>query len=412
MKKEEFNEGMNHIDTDLVDDYITQREALEQQKLKRKPWIRWVSIAACFCVIFIGVFAAYQTGLFDRSMGGNIEPGEEVNPAGDPDLDTDGYVTIMPYSIGNGALYLEYFDMYMIPNEADVVTVCLTECSGVNEIFFRSSDKVAGQTIRKVVSKDGTQIATYKDGVYTFDFLDGQETVCLDIYFDAGTFAKSISTDTEIRDAEADVDYDPDQPIDENHASTTTAAPVVVYFECSVILPDDGYDEVMFSRVYSSIIDEPRILISGGSCSLEEAVNAVGLQALLLFEDYTPKGVTYFQNNELTVVSYYYGINAVVTVRALEYHKIDYTAETFVASTNIFDYELYPYATTSEIEGSGIQYDIYSCYKNEDDFKGEIVVLHYTENGNNIFFVIQFDLYGENANYNVKELMQQMVLVD
>lgn len=76
----------------------------------------------------------------------------------------------------------------------------------------------------------------------------------------------------------------------------------------------------------------------------------------------------------------------------------------------VIDYDLYPFATRTNRE-DGLTYDLHSCYKNEDGFKSEIAVLNYTEDGNNIFFVVQFDLYGENAEQEVKLLLEQMTLI-
>ncbi|MBO7254621.1 MAG: hypothetical protein J6V36_04890, partial [Clostridia bacterium] len=52
MKKSEWNEGMNNIDYDLVEKYIEQKEKLSQNAKKRKKWIRFGLIAACFIFLF------------------------------------------------------------------------------------------------------------------------------------------------------------------------------------------------------------------------------------------------------------------------------------------------------------------------------------------------------------------------
>ena len=414
MKREKISEAMGNISSRHIKE-AAEFKADEKPRRNKNALMEWVSIAACFCLIIMGVFAAFQMGLFDNNdLDGNSQPENSPSNNGDsnPDIDNDEYNNI--FSIANGALYLEICDAYTIPNEADVITVFLTECNGVNQVFFRSSNKIADQVIRRIESTDGKQAATNDNGVFTLDFLEGQDFIYLNLYFDAGTFRKSVEINGGTNGNE-NVDYDPDAPVDDdvydNYASSTTAIPATVYFECSAILPDRGYDEIHFSRALSEISNEPKVNIFGTTDNLEEAINAVGLQAILLFEEYTPTNISYKKTDENALVKYQYGANAPVTVRIYEYYNIDYTLETFVYSTDVFDYDLYPWATETVREKDGLPYSLHVCYKNEEDFKSEIAVLNYTGDGNNIFFVVQFDLFGEDAKQEVKLLLEQMTLI-
>lgn len=52
MTKEEWNEGLNHLDPDLVETYIAQKDRLRQKNKKSKGvWLRVGAIAACLLVI-------------------------------------------------------------------------------------------------------------------------------------------------------------------------------------------------------------------------------------------------------------------------------------------------------------------------------------------------------------------------
>lgn len=413
MKREKISEAMGNISSRHIKE-AAEFKAEEKPHRNKNAWMKWVSIAACFCLIITGVFAAFQMGLFDNNDLGGADP--EIIPGnngdGNPDIDNDEYNNI--FSIANGSLYLEIYDAYTIPNEADVITIYLSECKGNNEVFFRSSNKIADQVIRRIESTDGKQVATNNNGVFTLDLIEDQDFVALNLYFDAGTFKKSVEINGGTGE-NADVDYDPNAPVDEDvpddNTSTTTAIPATVYFECSAILPDRGYDEIHFSCVLSAISNEPKVNIFGTTDSLEEAINAVGLQALILFEEYTPTNISYTKTNDNALVTYQYGANATVTVRIYEYYNIDYTLETFVNSTNVIDYDLYPLTTETEREKDGLPYNLYVCYKNDDEWKSEIAVLNYTGEGNNIFFVVQFDLSGENVQQEVKYLVEQMTLI-
>ena len=413
MKREKISEAMGNISSRHIKE-AAEFKAEEKPHRNKNAWMKWVSIAACFCLIITGVFAAFQIGLFDNNDLGGADP--EIIPGnngdGNPDIDNDEYNNI--FSIANGSLYLEIYDAYTIPNEADVITIYLSECKGNNKVFFRSSNKIADQVIRRIESTDGKQVATNNNGVFTLDLIEDQDFVALNLYFDAGTFKKSVEINGGMGE-NADVDYDPNAPVDEDipddNTSTTTAIPATVYFECSAILPDRGYDEIHFSCVLSAISNEPKVNIFGTTDSLEEAINAVGLQALILFEEYTPTNISYKKTNENALVTYQYGANATVTVRIYEYYNINYTLETFVNSTNVIDYDLYPLTTETKREKDGLPYNLHVCYKNDDEWKSEIAVLNYTGEGNNIFFVVQFDLSGENIQQEVKYLVEQMTLI-
>lgn len=56
MKKKEWNEGLNHIDPDLVEKYVEQKDRLRQKNKKPKSvWLRFGAIAACFLLIVSAV---------------------------------------------------------------------------------------------------------------------------------------------------------------------------------------------------------------------------------------------------------------------------------------------------------------------------------------------------------------------
>lgn len=58
MKKIEWNEGLNHLDPDLIEKHIEQKERLRQKNKKPKSvWLRFGAIAACFLLIVSAVIA-------------------------------------------------------------------------------------------------------------------------------------------------------------------------------------------------------------------------------------------------------------------------------------------------------------------------------------------------------------------
>lgn len=58
MKKKDWNEGMNHLDPDLVEEYVTKKDRLRQKNKNSKGvWFRFGAIAACFVLILGAVIA-------------------------------------------------------------------------------------------------------------------------------------------------------------------------------------------------------------------------------------------------------------------------------------------------------------------------------------------------------------------
>lgn len=51
MKKEEWNRGLNDIDSDLVEEYVQNSEKAGKRRQKRTLFIRLGALAACFCVL-------------------------------------------------------------------------------------------------------------------------------------------------------------------------------------------------------------------------------------------------------------------------------------------------------------------------------------------------------------------------
>ena len=56
MKKQEWNEALNHLDPEIVEKYVLQKDELRQKKRKKTVWFRAVIIAACLAVVVVCVF--------------------------------------------------------------------------------------------------------------------------------------------------------------------------------------------------------------------------------------------------------------------------------------------------------------------------------------------------------------------
>lgn len=68
-------DAMNHIDDDLVSDAIAY-----QNKMKRR-WVKWISLAACLCVLLVGAAVWKNMGSTQPPQSGGTLPGDtEVYP--------------------------------------------------------------------------------------------------------------------------------------------------------------------------------------------------------------------------------------------------------------------------------------------------------------------------------------------
>ena len=57
MKKKDWNEGLNHIDEDLVEEYVTKSEEIDKKRRNKSIWVRVIALASCFAIIVGAIFA-------------------------------------------------------------------------------------------------------------------------------------------------------------------------------------------------------------------------------------------------------------------------------------------------------------------------------------------------------------------
>lgn len=66
MTKKEWNEGLNHLDSDLAEKCVEQKEKFKQKKKSKRVWIRLGTVAACL-VFVVGVIAGVYVLREDES---------------------------------------------------------------------------------------------------------------------------------------------------------------------------------------------------------------------------------------------------------------------------------------------------------------------------------------------------------
>lgn len=96
MNKKEWSEGLDHMDPDLVEKYIEQKDALRQKNKKaQRVWLRLGAIAACFALILSAVIVVPM--LREDAPGVIPGPGSEIvlpSPPAYSSYDYDSYDAI------------------------------------------------------------------------------------------------------------------------------------------------------------------------------------------------------------------------------------------------------------------------------------------------------------------------------
>ena len=80
MRMEKFNSALDHIDYDLVDEFIRERESIERKREVRKQIIKLAPIAACFviCISSGAAILGFNLGFNKNASGGNLNPNEQM----------------------------------------------------------------------------------------------------------------------------------------------------------------------------------------------------------------------------------------------------------------------------------------------------------------------------------------------
>ncbi len=82
MKQEQIHDALNLLDEDM----IQAVEELRDKSETRKPWMKYMSLAACLCVVILGAFAWQQ---IRQNFPDNDKVGDAANTYGN-DEDFDG----------------------------------------------------------------------------------------------------------------------------------------------------------------------------------------------------------------------------------------------------------------------------------------------------------------------------------
>lgn len=192
MKKKEWNEGLNHLDPDLVEEYVENKENLKNKKNYKSVWIRLGSVAACF-VLIIGIsfiisrfqvnntqYAVLEIGGYDNLSGANhkteiildnkeqsklfISPNKTIN--------VNGIEWNVDYTISEkGYLYKNNLDYYEKNENGVYVQIGINEDTGVVDSYSWVDVKYTeNKNVSELTEEDCLDVAkTYLSKFVTSD---------------------------------------------------------------------------------------------------------------------------------------------------------------------------------------------------------------------------------------------------
>ena len=125
MSMDRFTAAMGYIDDDLISDAVTYIPK------KKSPvrWIRWVAVAACFCLI-IGLSAP---GLFKDPSVGGLESNTIITDAKPEEAESEF-----------GVLFPLVLTAYAVENDNTVSTALLQEGESVPVSLFETDNGIKG----------------------------------------------------------------------------------------------------------------------------------------------------------------------------------------------------------------------------------------------------------------------------
>ena len=357
------------------------------------------SIILLLIVIPVGVILLNNdehTSNEDKNNQDNIN--QEENNDNNPDNEE-----ISDYYNLQGVI-LEFYDCYFGEN-SDVLVLYLPEITLFN-IYIKEvniDNKIIGVEI-----KNENKEVKFENGVYIVD-VSGLDETFISIHFAPGTLEGNKIIQDNIVDDEPNVDADMEHITNndeyyENNKSSIT----MLMFLCSITMPDAGYEKVTYMKKYDYIKDEPLINIFGIAETVEEAMDKVGLDRILVFNDENRiNRIVYNKNNSFTEIVIDYDVNSFITIRAIKQH--DVTLDDI--ATRYVDTYLYLLEEEYYTYDNGCTGDLYVCFKNDDDFKSAFAVLEYLDGFNLYYYVVQIDLYGDDLNYSFKEILNKYTYI-
>lgn len=357
----------------------------DKKKEKRNFFSNKFVYAIASFVVLLAICIPVGIKMFDRGENAPSPDIWEEGPGVGDITDVEDIV-----NLGNGVATLEFVDCYH-GDSVDVLSILISSI-GTQDLYIKSTD--INNQIVDVQVKGYDNKVSYQNPAYVIDVKE-MRYVYIDVHFMEGTLEKNLVS------SEGNKNYN-----DNDHASQKTNV-TYLKFMISVFDLSGGYEEVRYVANYDYIDDEPQLLISGVASTYDEAMNSVNVPALITFEDILPTTITYQKTNRLTEVFYLYDYKEYsrIAVTAI-ISDVEYNIKSF--ADKYIDTDLYVYNQTVSIINDTLEADYYLCYKNESDLNLAYVITSYEINDVTCYYIIQFDLFNEEASDDIGDIVNSM----
>lgn len=357
----------------------------KKKKEKRNFFSNKFVYAIASFVVLLAICIPVGIKMFDR--GGNA-PSPDIWEEGPGVGDITDVEDIV--NLGNGVATLEFVDCYH-GDSVDVLSILISSI-GTQDLYIKSTD--INNQIVDVQVKGYDNKVSYQNPAYVIDVKE-MRYVYIDVHFMEGTLEKNLVS------SEGNKNYN-----DNDHASQKTNV-TYLKFMISVFDLSGGYEEVRYVANYDYIDDEPQLLITGVASNYSEAMNLVNIPVLITFDDILPTTITYHKTNRSTEVfySYDYKTYSRIAVTAI-ISDVEYNIKSF--ADKYIDTDLYVYNQTVSIINDTLEADYYLCYKNESDLNLAYVITSYEINDVTCYYIIQFDLFNEEASDDIGDIVNSM----
>lgn len=185
MSKEDFNNALNHIDYDLVEEYVVEKEKMKKRAVQRRAFIRLVPVAACFVIIItlsITILPMFFEGKFDYKSE-ELPPVEEN--ASNPTITTDDNVSgDVPEDDGGNGEEMSPDNVAPVPpgdmggSSVSVFYFTFVYQDVLYELQFESQNRETflQEINEKSISED--KVGDYITIVNVYDSFNGEDIVC------------------------------------------------------------------------------------------------------------------------------------------------------------------------------------------------------------------------------------------
>lgn len=158
MKKQEWNDGLDHLNPDLVEKYVQKKESLRKKQEAKKNqvtriWVKWGAMAACLALI------ACIIPIAKLVFTGSNSPAPYTERYTSDDRSIEGKITYFTCD-------WPYYDS--IQSLCDAATNIYE--GKVSNVFFKIIDMRSGTAVDEKVTEDKTYLRLYT--VYEIDVTD------------------------------------------------------------------------------------------------------------------------------------------------------------------------------------------------------------------------------------------------